>query len=153
LAPNPKLHPTVFNIKKLLREINNQSSEMEPISGFVDIHGHSRKKSVFMYGPNYPLHSQKYFKARMLPKLLDEKSEIFRYYSCKFRVDSSKLSAARVVVNREFRVMSCYTLEASMHAYIAKDRSTKEITLQQLNDHGKDLGICFLQQCRMVDES
>jgi murein tripeptide amidase MpaA len=25
LTPNAKLHPTVFNIKKLLREINNQS--------------------------------------------------------------------------------------------------------------------------------
>jgi cytosolic carboxypeptidase protein 2/3 len=57
LQPNPKLHPTVHNIKRVLREVNNQSQELEPISCFVDIHGHSRKKSVFIYGPNYPLHS------------------------------------------------------------------------------------------------
>ena len=80
---------------------------------------------------------------RILPKLLDERSEIFRYYSCKFRVEQSKLSAARVVVNREFNVMSCFTLEASMHSYIAKDRSTKELTVELLIKHGDDLGYCF----------
>lgn len=132
LAPNPKLHPIVHNIKKMLKEITVKAEEPEPIASFVDIHGHSRKKSVFMYGPNYPLHSAKYLKARILPKLLDEKAEIFRYFSCKFRVEKSKLSAARVVVNSEFGVMSCYTLEASMFGYIADDRSTKELTTEQL---------------------
>jgi|688.fasta_scaffold774536_1 hypothetical protein len=65
---------------------------------------------------------------RILPKLLDEQSEAFRYHSCKFRVEQSKLSTARVVVNREFGVSSCFTLEASMHGYIADDRKTKELT-------------------------
>ena len=143
LEPNKKLHPVVHNIKRLFKDIIAKALEPDPIATFVDIHGHSRKKSVFMYGPAYPLHCPKYFKARVLPKLLDEKSEIFRYYSCKFRVEKSKLKAARVVLNKEFGVTACYTLEASMFGYIANDRSTQELSAEMLNSHGQDLGMCF----------
>jgi len=122
--PSPKLHPIVVAIRKLLSDINKRSTELYPICSFVDIHGHSRKKSVFMYGPDYALYSNKYFKMRILPKLLDEQSAAFRYHSCKFRVEKAKLSTARVVVNKEFGVMSCFTLEASMHGYIDENRKT-----------------------------
>lgn len=74
LTPNPKLHPTVDHIKKLCRDINQQARQSEPIAAFIDIHGHSRKKSVFMYGPHFPLHNEKYFKSKVLPKLLDDKT-------------------------------------------------------------------------------
>ena len=37
---------------------------------YFDIHGHSSKKSVFMYGPRFPLHSEHYLKIRILPKLV-----------------------------------------------------------------------------------
>jgi cytosolic carboxypeptidase protein 2/3 len=74
LSPNPKLHPTVFAIKKLVRDVLNQAKQPDPIAAFIDIHGHSRKKSVFMYGPHYPLHNERYFKSRVLPKLLDERT-------------------------------------------------------------------------------
>jgi len=96
-----------------------------------------------MYGPDYALHSNKYFKMRILPKLLDEQSAAFRYHSCKFRVEKAKLSTARVVVNREFGVMSCFTLEASMHGYIAEDRKTQELTCEELVGVGVSLGQCF----------
>ena len=152
LTPNPKLHPVIHNIKKLLGKINERAKEPEPIASFVDIHGHSRKKSIFMYGPSYPLHSVKYFKMRVLPKLLDAKSEVFRYYSCKFKVEKSKLRAARVVVNREFNVMACFTLEASMYGYIAQDRATKELTPDLLKTHGADLGVCFSQYSDVVED-
>ena len=124
IQPNPKLHPTVCAIKKLIRDIIDQSKQSDPIGAFIDIHGHSRKKSVFMYGPSFPLHNERYFKSRVLPKLLDEKTQMFRFYSCKFRIEKSKLKAARVVLFREFGIMNCFTLEASFHGYIEKDRST-----------------------------
>jgi murein tripeptide amidase MpaA len=37
---------------------------------YFDVHGHSSKKSVFMYGPRFPLHSEHYLKIRILPKLI-----------------------------------------------------------------------------------
>ena len=70
--PDPRLHPTVIAIKELIASLkkecyeklpqNTQAQrrnyeELEPITCFIDMHGHSRKKSVFMYGPYFALHS------------------------------------------------------------------------------------------------
>lgn len=97
INPNPKLHPEVSQLKALVSQIISKATEGEPLRAYIDIHGHSRKKSVFMYGPEYPLQSTKYLKCRVIPKLLDEKSDMFRFHSCKFNVERSKLGAARVV--------------------------------------------------------
>lgn len=117
ISPNPKLHPTVCALKALVSDITSKHPEADPLATFMDIHGHSRKKSIFIYGPHFPLHSEKYLKMRVLPKLLSERTEMFRFYSCKFRIQKSKLKAARVVLWKEFNIMNCFTLEASFHAY------------------------------------
>jgi len=64
------------------------------------MHGHSRKKNAFIYGPYYPLHQEKYFKMRIIPKLLSEETSKFRFFSCKFRIEKSKEKAARIVLWR-----------------------------------------------------
>ena len=93
---------------------------------FVDIHGHSRRKSVFMYGPYFPLHSERHLRVRVIPKILEDTCEMFHYYSCKFKLERAKMRTARIVLHNEFDIMNCYTLEASMYGYISKeDRSTK----------------------------
>lgn len=61
----------------------------------------------------------------MIPKLISDKTSIFRYYSCKFRYEQSKLSAARVVLAKEFNITCCYTFENSIFAYLDKNRLTK----------------------------
>ena len=86
IDPNPKLHPTVCALKALVEEVLSTAKEREPLAAFIDIHGHSRKKSVFVYGPHFPLHSERYLKMRVLPQLLSERTEMFRFYSCKFRI-------------------------------------------------------------------
>jgi hypothetical protein len=93
------------------------------------MHGHSRKKSVFFYGPYYPLHNERYLKMRVLPKIFSEASEMFRFYSCKFRIEKSKLKAARVVLWKEFKIMNCFTLESSFHAFFDRERKNKELML------------------------
>jgi hypothetical protein len=96
------LHPEIAAIRALVSIITSKANESEPIFAYIDIHGHSRKKSIFMYGPEYQLQSNKYFKSRILPKLLDEKSEMFRFHSCKFKVEPMKERCARAVFNKEF---------------------------------------------------
>jgi hypothetical protein len=94
------------------------------------MHGHSRKKNVFIYGPYFPLHSGKYFKLRVLPKLLSEETNMFRYFSCKFKVEKSKEKAARIVLWREFEITNCFTLEASFHGYLNEERETEEFNIK-----------------------
>lgn len=129
-----------------------EAKEPEPISAFIDIHGHSRKKSVFIYGPYFPLHNERYLKMRVLPKLLSERTEMFRFYSCKFRIQKSKLKAARVVLWKEFGIMNCFTLEASFHGYLNKDRQTLDLTTESLEKMGEILGNGFHEYHILVEE-
>ena len=87
-----------------------------------------------MYGPHFPLHSERYLRVRLIPKLLDDENEMFRYYSCKFKFEKGKMRTARIVLHREFNIMNCFTLEASMYGYIKQgetavraDRTTEDL--------------------------
>ena len=44
--PSAKLHPTIHALKKLLLRLHVR----QPVALFCDLHGHSRKQRVFMYG-------------------------------------------------------------------------------------------------------
>ena len=125
-TPDKELHPTVCAMKSLVNKIVNRDGK--EIVSFIDMHGHSRKKNVFIYGPHFPLHSDKYYKMRILPKLISEMTEKFRYYSCKFRIEKSKEKAARIVLWREFGIFNCFTFEASFHSYFTEDRENIEFT-------------------------
>jgi hypothetical protein len=81
-----------------------------------------------MYGPYYPLHSRKYLKIRMLSKILSERTEMFRYYSCKFRLEKYKEGCARIALWRDFNITNCFTIECSAYGYINKERDTVSYT-------------------------
>lgn len=69
-----------------------------------------------------------YIRVRILPKLLSKEIEMFRLNACKFTVDQSKRQAARAVFSEHFNVINCYTLEASMFAYLDANQKTVELT-------------------------
>ena len=105
-----------------------------------------------MYGPSYALHHEGYYKSKVLPKLLDEKTQMFRFYSCKFRIEKSKVKTSRVVLFKEFGIMNCFTLEASFHGYIDVDRTTQEFTTESLEQMGRSLASTIYDYQEMVDE-
>lgn len=107
---------------------------------FYDIHAHSGRKSIFMYGPYYPLHSKKYLKIRMMPKLVSERTEMFRYYSCKFRIEKYKESCARISLWRDFNISNCYTIETSAMGFLNKNRETINFNEELLCEFGRFLG-------------
>ena len=45
-APSKTLHPTIFSVKNLVKAAKN-------LVMFCDLHGHSRKQNVFMYGCDF----------------------------------------------------------------------------------------------------
>jgi hypothetical protein len=73
------MYPTISEFKLLLEESKN-------LFAFLDFHGHSVKKNVFTYGPEFPIFSNDFLKCRLLPKLLSQKTQMFRYWSSIFRV-------------------------------------------------------------------
>lgn len=53
---------------------------------FLDYHGHSTRKNAFLLGPGI-FDSQMINDIRVLPKIMANYTEIFRYPSCSFRID------------------------------------------------------------------
>lgn len=146
--PDYRLHPEIFSVKSLLYELKKNGT----ILTFIDLHAHSKKKSVFMYGPYYPLHSNSYFSMRVLPKILNDKCDMFRYYSCKFRSEKSKRKAARLVVWKEMRLCNSYTLETSFHGYITDDRATIPFNEDSFKRIGHNLADCLSEFKTMKDQ-
>lgn len=80
------------------------------------------KKNVFIYGPEFSIWDPKYIQCRILPKLLDEKTEMFRYYSSIFRISGHKKSTARGVFYDLHEIVNCFTVEASHGFYYDQDK-------------------------------
>ena len=152
MAPHPKLHPIVCAVKKLIRDLKPDPTETKKILAFIDMHGHSRKKNVFMYGPQYPIHDTRYFKMRILPKIMSEQNEMFRFFSCKFRIQKGKEKTARVVLWREFNILNCFTLESSFHGYFDQERETKQFTQTHFSNVGKMLANSLFEMLIMFEE-
>ena len=91
-------------------------------------------------------------KMRVLPQLLSEQTEMFRFYSCKFRIQKSKLKAARVVLWRQYGIMNCFTLEASFHAFLNKQRQSVELLSEMFEKMGCYFGQSLLEYQQMIEE-
>jgi len=78
---------------------------------FCDIHGHSRKKNVFMYGNSGKVNDR--LKEKIFPCLIDKNCDIFNFPDCNFSVQKAKESTARVVIWKEQGITNSFTLEAS----------------------------------------
>lgn len=103
---------------------------------YLDVHAHSGRKSIFMYGPYFPLHCSKYMKIRTIPKLISERTEMFRFFSCKFKIEKYKENCARIAIWRDFNITNCFTIEASSFGFISKNRETIDFTPGLLQEFG-----------------
>ena len=113
---DPRLNPVPIAIKELIQQL--QKEDKDKILAFLDLHQHSKKKSIFIYGPHFPLHSDKYLLIRIIPKLLSERSELFRFFSCRFRYDKYKENCARITVEKLYNIVNCFTVECSAYGFI-----------------------------------
>ncbi|CAI8023996.1 Cytosolic carboxypeptidase 3 [Geodia barretti] len=109
-TPVTAAFPTIFHTKKMM----NSFQQEREVCIYVDLHGHSRKHNVFMYGCHTPKadHTQ-FLYERLLPFLLSEQAaDMFCLESCKFAVQRCKESTGRVVTWRS-GVPNSFTLEAT----------------------------------------
>lgn len=74
-----------------------------------------------MYGPHFPLHSSKYLKIRAIPKLVSERTEMFRFFSCKFKFEKYKENCARLAIWKDFNITYTFTIETSSFAFLNRD--------------------------------
>jgi hypothetical protein len=92
---------------------------------FCDMHGHSRKRNVFMYGCVCPENDISQHRnnnlIKLIPYMLSQRNKLFSFPDCKFGNEREKESTARMVMFKEFSVNNSYTLESTFYAMYNKE--------------------------------
>ena len=154
--PNKQLEPEPFYVRKHLRKIVKEAYEngiTDKILAFVDIHSHSNRKSIFMYGPHYPLHSSNYMNIRVIPKLMSERTTMFRFYSWKFRAEKYKENWARLSLWRGFNIQISLTIESSFHGFLDENRDTRVFNEANLQHFGQKFCQSILEYSLILEEN
>lgn len=135
--PIKHLHPTIFAAKKMIKAFSRERK----VELICDLHGHSRRKNIFMYGcddSNYPE------RTRTFPYILSKASNFFSYKNCSFRMQKSKQSTLRIAIFNETKVLSTYTLESTFCGCDFGPNAGLHLTTEDLKLMGKQLCLAIM---------
>ncbi|CAD8051772.1 unnamed protein product [Paramecium sonneborni] len=82
----------------------------QKLIGYFDFHGHQLRQNIFLYGP--AINNE----TKIIPLILQQRLDSFRYKSCEFGIPKFKMGTARAFAN-QFIESICYTIEASFCGY------------------------------------
>mmetsp|Transcript_1109 Transcript_1109/g.2706 ORF Transcript_1109/g.2706 Transcript_1109/m.2706 type:complete len:878 (+) Transcript_1109:41-2674(+) len=141
-TPLRLVHPEIYYTKKLITVF----SEVHEIAMYCDMHGHSAKKDVFMYGcscEDSRIDSRRSnVLIKSLPISMALKNDMFNYNNCHFRLEPSKAATARIVLFEELGILGSYTIEASFYGSPGNEQ-LEELEGHMMAEHlekiGKDL--------------
>mmetsp|Transcript_4988 Transcript_4988/g.18739 ORF Transcript_4988/g.18739 Transcript_4988/m.18739 type:complete len:969 (-) Transcript_4988:1282-4188(-) len=143
LEPSIKLHPTIFHTKEMIRKFN---SDREVIL-YCDMHGHSRKKNIFMYGCPRQAQGSKRLSTRVFPRILWKISQNFSFEDSSFGISRQKESTGRVVMNKEIGIINSYTMEASFCGSSFGKLNNKHFSTKHLEQMGHFFCEAILDLC------
>lgn len=78
-TPSKIIHPTIYHVKKLVKQVAQERG----LVMFCDLHGHSRKNNVFMYGCTRTENQQV---CRIFPYMLGKLNPYFSFENSRFGV-------------------------------------------------------------------
>ena len=139
-GPNRALHPTIFALKKAIKALQKE----RPIELICDLHGHSRRHNIFMYGCDIP---GKPAATRAFPFIVSKLSTHFSYRFCSFRMQKSKESTMRITEFKDTRVPAVYTLEASFYGPTAGPLQGQHYSMEHLQEMGMQLAKALMIYC------
>lgn len=94
LNPDPITNPTIYYTKEMMKQFMLERS----VILYIDLHAHSRKMNVFLYGCENKKGENKR-KERILPYIMSEKCDLFSYEDCNYKVKKVRDSTGRVYFN------------------------------------------------------
>lgn len=131
-TPSKVLQPTIYHAKRLIKSFAKERN----LELICDLHGHSRRMNIFMYGCNLPDNPGK---TREYPLLLSKLSPNFDYHSCSFHMQRSKESTLRISMFKEVEIPYVYTMESSFCG-----SNGMHFSINDLKKMGADLCIALL---------
>lgn len=146
--------PTVWHVKTMIEDV----SEKHQVLLYCDLHGHSRKHNVFMYGNNTcdenssgVASTKSFLNDRLFPWIIAlHAPDKFSFPSCKFRIRRCKESTGRVVMWRQLRIAHSFTMEAAFSgSVISKDNKPCHFSIRDYQDMGQTLCLAIYDFHRM----
>lgn len=124
--------PSIWHTRKQIERLLNDHE----IAFYIDLHGHSRKHNVFMYGcqSNENPGTEKLFPFMMALNA----HNTFKYESCKYKVQQNKEGTGRIFMHR-LGVKHSYTLEASFGGSTLGNRVGTHLGRRDLENMGKHI--------------
>lgn len=141
--PNRTLHPTVYHLKQLLR---SEHAKREVVM-YIDLHGHSRKQNIFLYGADERRKGLSRPAARVFPKIVSWNRIGRKYVSlkdCSFAVKKGRESTARVVVARELGIENSYTVESTFCGVDFGPLAGNHLNTDHLQEAGRAICLSIL---------
>ncbi|KAI9584627.1 cytosolic carboxypeptidase 6 isoform X2 [Glossina fuscipes] len=119
---NEYLHPEIYAIKNMLKEIDN--SDIFQIDFVIDLHAHNSLHGCFIYGNTYE-DVYRYERHLVFPRLFAAHVKDFAANNMMFNADDKKVgSARRFCCERLSDTVNAYTLEISLGGHYLKDGKT-----------------------------
>nr|XP_033784489.1 cytosolic carboxypeptidase 2 isoform X2 [Geotrypetes seraphini] len=135
--------PCVWYTKAMI----NRLLEEHEILLYCDLHGHSRKNNIFMYGCSNDIHSNQHLQERVFPLMLSKNaSDKFSFQSCKFHVQKYKEGTGRIVMWR-MGIQNSYTLESTFGGSTLGNKKGTHFNTDDLKSMGHHLCDTLLDYC------
>ena len=102
------------------------------------MHGHSKKKNSFFYGCNTAANGGflSWTIVRLLPRIFAQKTHMFNYKDCRFRVEPYKIGTARIVAWKQFQITHSFTLENSFYGFDVGEDEDRIFTQEDYKNVG-----------------
>ncbi|XP_033727310.1 cytosolic carboxypeptidase 3-like isoform X28 [Pecten maximus] len=141
--PRKESFPTVWHVKSMMDKV----LERHNILLYCDLHGHSRKHNVFMYGNNTSQDGENnttgakaFLQERLFPWIMSQKApEKFSFQSCKFQIKRCKEATGRVVMWRQMHILNSFTLEATFSGTILNKAEPRHFNVADFLEMGRVL--------------
>ncbi|CAG5056032.1 unnamed protein product [Parnassius apollo] len=126
-------YPPVWHTKVMIRRLQEECG----VAMYVDLHAHSRKHNIFIYGCESRRNSDKRLQEQVFPLMLHKNAaDKFSFENCKFRIQRSKEGTGRVVVWM-LGVSNSYTMEASFGGTELGSRMSTHFSVQDYENLGR----------------
>ncbi|KAH9641938.1 hypothetical protein HF086_011688 [Spodoptera exigua] len=136
-------YPPVWHTKVMIRRLQEECG----VAMYVDLHAHSRKHNIFIYGCESRKASDKRLQEQVFPLMLHKNAaDKFSFENCKFRIQRSKEGTGRVVVWM-LGVSNSYTMEASFGGSELGSRMSTHFSVQDYESLGRTFCETLLDFC------
>lgn len=128
--------PSIWHTREMVKKF----MEEREVVLYCDLHGHSRKNNVFIYGCHNNGTPKRRFQEHIFPIILSRNAkDQFSYKSCKFKIQKSKQGTGRVVM-WNLGIMNSFTMEATFNGSTLNAKAGLHFSQRDL----EQLGYLFL---------